>query len=336
MKCINCAAENRDAAKFCSSCGEPTAPPVNDVPTVEENEQPLTEPITAKALAEPATELATPPAPVPASTLCMFHQDATATGICARCGRSTCQHCARKLGGVNYCLACANRTVPLSTPVMPASVMLGAPVASSASVVPQQTANAFTAGPFTGMTLEHAYEQYFNVNVLAPEMRESLKRHGMKKFPTAVAILLHFVTLGIFTIIYYGLKHSELPKVKADDFSAGKAIGFLFIPFYNIYWEFKFWLRLCDRINFQFRLRNLGSPVPRGLLLATIIVGLIPYVNLISWAILLPISIGFIQSAINKLKDADAMQALQSIPASVYASSPALEPQIQPSNSQAD
>lgn len=313
MRCDNCGEENRDAARFCSDCGAPVAA------------APATEPAPAQT-ATPATEPAPSQTAAPVATRCVFHQDATATGICASCGRSTCQHCSKKVGNANYCLACAGQPVQTSTPVV-----------ASALVPQQQAVSAQTAlAPMTAFLMEHVYESYFNVNDIAPDMRESLKRHGMRKFPTAVAILLHFVTLGIFTIIYYGLKHSELPKIKSDDFSAGRAIGFLFIPFYNIYWEFKFWLRLCDRINFQCKLRNMGSPVPRGLLLATVIVGLIPYINLISWAILLPISIGFIQSAINKLYKADAMQVLASMPVPVYAAGPALDPQIQPSNSQAD
>ena len=108
--------------------------------------------------------------------------------------------------------------------------------------------------------------------------------------------------MGIFTTIFCGLKHSQFPLIKPDDFGAGKAIGFMFIPFFNIYWMFVFWLRLTDRINFQFKIRNQIAPVSRGLVLAALIVMFVPYLGmLVSGLILMPIAIGQIQSSCNTL-----------------------------------
>ena len=89
--------------------------------------------------------------------------------------------------------------------------------------------------------------------------------------------------------------------IRDNDFSAGKAIGFLFIPFFNFYWEFRFWIRLVDRINFQFKLRNQPMPLSRGLTLATVIMGVIPYVGLLSLIVFFPIIEGQIQNATNRL-----------------------------------
>lgn len=146
------------------------------------------------------------------------------------------------------------------------------------------------------------YDQFFDLNQIPPDMREQFKKHTLfETFSVGGAIALHFVTLGIFSVIFYGMKHSRFPRVRPDDFTAGKAIGFLFIPFFNLYWIFVFWLRLVDRVNFQFRLRNQPLPVSRGLALAAVIVGFIPYVGLVSWLVLYPIMISELQGALNTL-----------------------------------
>lgn len=100
---------------------------------------------------------------------------------------------------------------------------------------------------------------------LTPQEREAYKQNllspGMA--PWLVVVLLA-VAVGIFGSVYLQLKQSRLPVVKPDDPSAGKAIGFLFIPFFNIYWYFVVWPRLVDRLNFQYRLRGRPAPIERG------------------------------------------------------------------------
>jgi hypothetical protein len=154
--------------------------------------------------------------------------------------------------------------------------------------------------PIFGSTM--VYDELFDLNQIPPDLREQYKRHGFfDTFSVGGAIVLHFITFGIFTLIFMGLKHSKFPRIRPDDFGAGKAIGFMFIPFLNIYWIFVFWLRLADRINFQFKLRNQAPAVNRGLVLAAVIVGIIPYVGLISWLIIYPIVISEVQGACNAL-----------------------------------
>ncbi|HEV3129547.1 MAG TPA: hypothetical protein VGY32_11225 [Solirubrobacteraceae bacterium] len=99
---------------------------------------------------------------------------------------------------------------------------------------------------------------------LSPEQREELKQNQLTSFSTPGAIILNIITLGLFGTIYYGLKSDALPKVKPDDPSGGKFIGFSFIPLFNIYWFFVAWPRLMDRINFQYRLRGQPAPIDRG------------------------------------------------------------------------
>jgi hypothetical protein len=150
--------------------------------------------------------------------------------------------------------------------------------------------------------LQQVYTLIFDASKIPPGQSQRFQSHGLRStFPTAVAVLLHFLTIGIFTVIFHGLKHSALPPIRHDDFRAGKAIGFLFIPFFNLYWQFVFWQRLADRINFQFRLRGLPDPVTRGLVTTSCVLTVIPYIGILNWLIIAPIVSGQIQSASNRL-----------------------------------
>lgn len=153
--------------------------------------------------------------------------------------------------------------------------------------------------------LENVYRPDFYVEDIPPDLRRRYARHDLRSFSVPLAILFNFLTLNIYATIACGLKHSKLPLIKRDDFTAGKAIGFLFIPFFNFYWVFVFWLRLTDRINFQFKLRDREPPIPRGLVLTAVILIFIPYLGgAINYLILMPIILAKIQGAANEL---DAM-----------------------------
>ena len=77
------------------------------------------------------------------------------------------------------------------------------------------------------------------------------KTFGSVRFSIALLALLHIVTGGIFTLIWFGVLHGKLPKVRRNDPSAAKAILFCLIPLFNIYWAFFFWYRLCARVDEQ-------------------------------------------------------------------------------------
>ena len=125
--------------------------------------------------------------------------------------------------------------------------------------------------------------------------------HRFSEFPAAVAILLHYLSLGVFTSIWINLMHGKMPKIRHDDPSAGKAIGFLFIPFFNLYWVFFTYHRLCRRINEQRQMRGLPPQAPPGLAVAMCILMIIPYIGLVSGLILAPIFVGIVQSSVNDL-----------------------------------
>jgi hypothetical protein len=174
---------------------------------------------------------------------------------------------------------------------------------------PQQPVPYQQAGPYggfqqgmPGVYATSVYDPFFDLNQIPPEQREQFKRNSFfGTFPVAVVVLLHIITLGFFSLIYMGLKHGKLPRIKQDDPSAGKAIGFMFIPIFDLYWLFIFWLRLADRVNFQFRLRGMAPPVSKGLAMTACIFGVIPYVNFLGQLFVFPFLAAQIQSATNRL-----------------------------------
>ncbi len=134
--------------------------------------------------------------------------------------------------------------------------------------------------------------------------RARLSRHGLTRFPVAAAVVLHYLTFGIFTFFYYSAKHGRLPIAASDDPSAGKAIGFSFIPYYNLYWVFFNTLRLGDRVSLQFQLRGLPERAPRGLLLTAAILSVIPYIGwALAYLIFWPLATGVLQARINRLAE---------------------------------
>ena len=138
---------------------------------------------------------------------------------------------------------------------------------------------------------------------LTPEERAAYSERTLSRFPTWLVVVLHFLTLGIFTLIYQGLKLSKLPRVRENDFGAGKGIGYNFIPFYNLYWVFRFVNAINDRLNFQLRLRGERPRSPRGLGISCCVLWVIPYISVITWLILMPIMSAYMQSATNRLVD---------------------------------
>ncbi len=136
---------------------------------------------------------------------------------------------------------------------------------------------------------------------LTPGQRAALSHHGIQPFPVWAMALLHIVTFGLFPLIHFGLQHDRLPHALPDDPTAGKAIGFSFIPLFNLwYWNFFNSLRLCDRLDLQYRIRGLTPKAPKGLMIACSILTVHPYLYaLVGWLFLWPFGVCFLQHAIN-------------------------------------
>jgi len=71
----------------------------------------------------------------------------------------------------------------------------------------------------------------------------------IQSFPILPLLLLHVLTLGVFTFVWVLSRHGILPKFRADAINAGKAFGLLLVPFYHLYWLVFVFYRLAKRCN---------------------------------------------------------------------------------------
>jgi hypothetical protein len=92
--------------------------------------------------------------------------------------------------------------------------------------------------------------------------------HGLERFPVWLAALLHVLTFGVFSVVFYAIQGGRLPEVEAGDPCAQKGVGFFLIPYFNLYWLFAFPTRLADRLNLQLRLRGERPMVSQALMVA--------------------------------------------------------------------
>jgi hypothetical protein len=137
---------------------------------------------------------------------------------------------------------------------------------------------------------------------LTPGDRAALAHHEVEAFPVWATLLLHYLTFGLFSLVHISMLHGRLPQAERDDPSAAKAIGFSFIPYFNLYWVFFNPLRLADRINLQLRLRGRPDGVPRGLVLACSVISMIPYLGwFLGVFFLWPLAVAYFRSAANTL-----------------------------------
>lgn len=138
---------------------------------------------------------------------------------------------------------------------------------------------------------------------LTPEDKAYLKQHRLESFSAPLAVLLHFLTFGLFSLIHFGLQHDKLPQAKQDDPSSAKAIGFNFIPYFNLYWFIFQPIRLTDRLNLQDRIRDRGDGTSRSLMITLAILGMIPYINFLIGIPLYSIGVYKLQKQINRLAE---------------------------------
>ena len=141
-----------------------------------------------------------------------------------------------------------------------------------------------------------------DLRVLPVEERARLAMHAVRPFPVWLVGVLNVLTFGLFPMIHFGMLHDRLPRASHNDPSAAKAIGFQFIPYFNLYWLFFSALRLCDRLTLQLKLRGERHEAPRGIVLAACILTVIPYINLaIGIPILWTIAVCMLQSTVNRV-----------------------------------
>ncbi len=159
---------------------------------------------------------------------------------------------------------------------------------------------------------------YKTPEALSPQDKAYLQQHRLESFPAPIAVLLHLMTFGIFSMIHFGLQHDKMPQAKHDDPSAAKAIGFNFIPYFNLYWLIFQPMRLTDRLNLQDRIRDRPDGTSRGLMLTLSILGMIPYLNILIGFPMYTIGVYKLQKQINRLADERTAQLRALPPANPY------------------
>jgi len=151
-----------------------------------------------------------------------------------------------------------------------------------------------------------------NANFIAyqqPQTGMDAGRVTVTAFPVIGSVLLSLF-VPLFALIYYGIVHGNLPRRRPDDPSAAKAIGFSFIPIFNIYWAIFFWIRLCTRINDESVRVGLPPTAPRNLVIAICwcYLGLfIPILNIlaaIAQVVMIIIVLVQLQTSLNRLAEA--------------------------------
>ncbi|MBN1460094.1 MAG: zinc ribbon domain-containing protein, partial [Armatimonadetes bacterium] len=133
--------------------------------------------------------------------------------------------------------------------------------------------------------------------------RDLVGEQILEDFPASHLLALHYLTLGLFSMVWINIFHGSLPKRQRDDPSACRAAGFLFIPIYSLYWHFFTHLRLCERLNEECQRHGLPGTTSPALVLCTCIVHLIPFLNLVSWLVLYPLMAISFQTQMNELAE---------------------------------
>lgn len=122
-------------------------------------------------------------------------------------------------------------------------------------------------------------------------------------------IVLTIAEIYFFVLLYrvwkFAINESHRHNLAPSIDAPGKAVGFLFIPFFNLYWMFLAYGKLPKDLNAIARAKNIDGPVSEGLGITLPIFCLlcgIPFLGYIISIVVAILSIIFISSSINLCK----------------------------------
>jgi hypothetical protein len=215
-----------------------------------------------------------------------------------------CPYCGATLAeGARLCTACGRLIAP-----RPAGGAAPAGPATSPGQLPPFGAGAsYPPGSFPPST--DPYSRFFDVRALSPDTAAAYRRHRFHAtFSVLLLILVHIVTFGFASPFLLARKYTFLPRIRRDDFSTGRAAGFLFIPFFSVYWVFVLCRRIVERLTLQTVLWGVPGAPSRGLATTVAIgwvVSAIPYLGLLCLMVmyfaLWPVYLAQIQAVCNRL-----------------------------------
>jgi len=125
-----------------------------------------------------------------------------------------------------------------------------------------------------------------------------------------------FIASGIMTIILLYKLWDGL-QVANPRSTPGKAVGLLFIPFFNWYWAFQcYWGFAVDFNNYiskkEYSIKKISQGVPMALCIC-VICGIIPIINMFTWIAVLVLLIIFFNQAIDGINSLVEIE-VQNIP----------------------
>lgn len=155
--------------------------------------------------------------------------------------------------------------------------------------------------------------------VAPPELAVIGRPHKLTPFSVTGFLLLHYATVGLFTIVHLNMMHDRLPRVRRSDPSGLVAVGFCFVPGLNLLWAFFTLRRLCVRINEQRQLQGLPATAPQtmAVIVSTLLLcgSLATILPITGWVllgatngILIPVFIAVLQASVNELIREDGQQ----------------------------
>lgn len=133
---------------------------------------------------------------------------------------------------------------------------------------------------------------------------------GIKVVSPANAVIFTIITLGIYQIFWLHRVVKELHARGSTQTTPGKAVGFLFIPFFNFVWIFIVWKEIGDAVAREYTNARLPVPAtglvwlaPIGTLIGVFLNLAAPPAGSVIILILLPISLANVQSWLNQLSN---------------------------------